>query len=192
MPAPSRGCWENGCKPPPRLLPMSRWRWMARPCGEPDRASRPLPIGFPSVPIRVRKRSGKCASTRKPTRIPVAKQVLPTLPIHQRVCTADALHTHAEFLRLMHALGAETVLTVKGNQPTLYEDLATYFADPQARYLQAETVDRRRGRTEVRTIKGSHEMNAYLASSWPFVAQVAQLTRTVTKAATTSTERVYP
>ena len=88
-------------------------------------------------------------------------------------------------------LGAETVLTIKGNQPTLYEDLATYFADPQARYLQAETVDRRRGRTEVRTIKGSHEMNAYLASSWPFVAQVAQLTRTVTKASKTSTEVVY-
>jgi DDE_Tnp_1-associated len=62
------------------------------------------------VPIRVRKRSGKCASTRKPTRIPVAKQVLPTLPIRQRVWTADALPTHAEFLRLMHALGAETVL----------------------------------------------------------------------------------
>jgi predicted transposase YbfD/YdcC len=93
----------------------------------------------------------------KTNEIPVAKQVLPTLPIRQRVCTADALHTHAEFLRLMHKLQAETVLTVKGNQPTLYADLATYFADPQARYLQAETVDRRRGRVEVRTIKVSTE-----------------------------------
>ncbi len=94
-------------------------------------------------------------------------------------------------MRLMHELQGETVLTVKGNQPTLYDDLATYFADPQARYLQAETVDRRRGRVEVRTIKGSHEMNAYLAPSWPFVAQVAQLTRTVTKAGKTTTEVVY-
>jgi predicted transposase YbfD/YdcC len=127
----------------------------------------------------------------KTNEIPVAKQVLPTLPIRQRVCTADALHTHAEFLRLMHDLQAETVLTVKGNQPTLYEDLSTYFADPQARYLQAETVDRRRGRTAIRTIKVSTEMNAYLAPSWPFVAQVAQLTRTVTKAGKTTTEVVY-
>src|SRR5438270_2703114 len=116
------GANHDGKLQPRRLLPMSRWRWMARPCEEPDLASRPLPICWPSVPIRVRKRSGKCASTRKPTRIPVAKQVLPVLPIWQRVCTADALHTHAEFLRLMHTLGAETVLTVKGNQPTLYED----------------------------------------------------------------------
>jgi predicted transposase YbfD/YdcC len=127
----------------------------------------------------------------KTNEIPVAKQVLPTLPIRQRVCTADALHTHAEFLRLMHKLQAETVLTVKGNQPTLYADLATYFADPQARYLQAETVDRRRGRLAVRTIKVSTEMNTYLAPAWPFVAQVAQLTRTVTKAGKTTSEVVY-
>ncbi len=111
--------------------------------------------------------------------------------LRERVCTADALHTHAEFQRLMHELQGDSLLTVKGNQPTLYADLATYFADPQARYLQAETVDRRRGRTEVRTLKVSTEMNAYLAPSWPFVAQVAQLTRTVTKAGKTTTEVVY-
>jgi hypothetical protein len=113
------------------------------------------------------------------------------LPIGQRVCTADALHTHAEFLRLVHELQGETVLTVKGNQPTLYADMATSFADPQARSVQAQTVGRRRGRLEVRTIKVSPEMNAYLAPAWPCVAQVAQLTRTVTKAGTTPTEVVY-
>ena len=127
----------------------------------------------------------------KTNEIPVAKQVLPTLPLQQRVCTADALHTHAEFVRLIHELQAETVLTVKGNQPTLYADLETYFAEPQARYLQAETIDRRRGRLEVRTIKVSTEMNAYLAATWPFVAQVAQLTRTATKAGKTTSEVVY-
>jgi len=127
----------------------------------------------------------------KTNEIPVAKQVLPTLPIRQRVCTADALHTHAEFLCLIHDLGAQTLLTVKGNQPTLYADLATYFADPLAHYQQVETVDRRRGRTEVRTLKVSTEMNAYLAATWPHIAQVAQLTRTVTKAGHPTTEIVY-
>src|SRR6266849_9199344 len=34
-------------------------------------------------------------------------------------------------------------------------------------------------------------MNAYLASSWPSIAQVAQLTRTETKAGKTTTEVVY-
>jgi predicted transposase YbfD/YdcC len=127
----------------------------------------------------------------KTNEIPVAQAVLPTLPIRHRVCTADALHTQIEFMRVMHEQQAETVLTVKGNQPTLYADLATYFADPQALYLQAETTDRRRGRAEVRTIKASTEMNSYLAPSWPYIAQVAQLTRTVTKAGKTTTEVVY-
>jgi predicted transposase YbfD/YdcC len=127
----------------------------------------------------------------KTNEIPVAKDVLPSLPIRGRVCTADALHTHAELLELMHELGADTVLTVKGNQPTLYADLETDFTDKQAQYVQAQTIDRRRGRTEVRTIKVSREMNAYLAGSWPFLSQVAQLTRTVTKAGQTSTEVVY-
>jgi predicted transposase YbfD/YdcC len=107
----------------------------------------------------------------KTNEIPVAQAMLPTLPIRQRVCTADALHTQTDFLRVIHEQQAETVLTVKGNQPTLYADLVTYFADPHARYLQAETTDHRRGRTEVRTIKVSTEMNAYLAPSWPYVAE---------------------
>lgn len=112
--------------------------------------------------------------SEKTNEIPVAKQELAHLPIAGRVCTADALHTHAAFLSLIHTLRGETVLTVKGNQPTLFADLTTSFADPHARYRQDETVDRRRGRTEVRTIKASTEMNAYLTASWPFVQQVAQ------------------
>ena len=107
----------------------------------------------------------------KTNEIPVAQAVLPTLPIRHRVCTADALHTQTAFMRVIHEQQAETVLTVKGNQPTLYADLATSFADPYARYLEAQTTDRRRGRTEVRTIKVSTEMNAYLAPCWPSVAK---------------------
>jgi predicted transposase YbfD/YdcC len=129
--------------------------------------------------------------SEKTNEIPVAKQELGHLPIQGRVCTADALHTHAEFVRLLHELKGETVLTVKGNQPTLFADLTTYFTDPHAHYLHDQTVDRRRGRTEVRTIKVSTEMNAYLAASWPLVAQVAQLTRVVTKSTVTTTEVVY-
>src|SRR6266849_291397 len=126
----------------------------------------------------------------KTNEIPVAKVVLPTLPMKLRVCTADALHTHAEFVRLIHELQADTVLTVKGNQPTLYADLAAYFADPLAQYHQAETTDRHRGRLEVRTIRVSTEMNDYLASSWPFIQQVAELSRRVTTTGQTTHEVV--
>lgn len=129
--------------------------------------------------------------SEKTNEIPVAKAVLPTLPIARRVTTADALHTHAEFMQLIHDQQGKCVLTVKQNQPTLYADLATYFADPHASCQCAETWDRRRGRVEHRVIRVSTEMNAYLSPGWPHVAQVAQVTRTVTKKGVTSREVVY-
>lgn len=127
----------------------------------------------------------------KTNEIPVAKAVMALIPVQERVCTADALHTHAAFMQVVHTYQGESLLTVKGNQPNLYADLATYFADPCAIFQEAETVDRRRGRHEVRHIRVSTEMNAYLAASWPLVSQVAEVTRTVTCKGETRSEVVY-
>jgi predicted transposase YbfD/YdcC len=119
------------------------------------------------------------AVSEKTNEIPVAQALLPCLPLAERVCTADALHTQKEFMQGVAALGGKTVLTVKNNQPTLYADLATYFADPHASFLQDATLDLHRGRVEKRSIRVSTEMNSYL-KDWPLVEQVAELTRTVT------------
>lgn len=129
--------------------------------------------------------------SEKTNEIPVAQKTLPSLPIAHRVCTADALHTQTEFMRVIHELHAETVLTVKDNQPTLHADLLAYFADPHAIVQTATTTDRHRGRKEQRSIRVSTELNTYLASSWPFVRQVAQLTRTITHHHKTTQEVVY-
>jgi predicted transposase YbfD/YdcC len=80
---------------------------------------------------------------------------------------------------------------VKLNQPTLYANLATYFADSQAHCQQAETWDRSLRRVEHRVIRVRTEMNSYLAPDWHLVAQVAEVTRTVTSKGETSTEVVY-
>jgi len=120
--------------------------------------------------------------SQKTNEIPIAKAVLPCLPLHPRVYTADALHAHAPFMQVAHAHSGASLLTVKGNQPTLYADLATYFSDPDtviAPYEQECSVDRRRGRVETRTIEVSCGMNDYLAPTWPLVRQVARLTRHV-------------
>ena len=129
--------------------------------------------------------------SEKTNEIPVAKAVLPTLPVAGRVVTSDALHTHADFMQITHDQRGKSLYTVKQNQPTLYAELATYFADPHAVCQQAETWDRRRGRVEHRVIRVSTELNSYLAPTWPLVAQVAQLTRTVTRKGETSIEVVY-
>lgn len=129
----------------------------------------------------------------KTNEIPIAQQLLPCLPVRGRVYTADALHTQVDFVELVQALHGEVVLTVKTNQPSLYADLATYFADPQARSETASTTEYQKGRKEIRTIKVSTELNTYLAARWPGIAQVAQLTRTVTtrRSGKTTVETVY-
>lgn len=132
------------------------------------------------------------AVSEKTNEIPVAQALLPCLPLAGRVCTADALHTHHAFMQFVDALEGKSVLTVKANQPTLYADLATYFADPHASCMQDATLDLHRGRMEKRSIRVSTEMNTYL-KDWPLVEQVAELTRTLTvrKTGNTSQEVVY-
>jgi predicted transposase YbfD/YdcC len=128
----------------------------------------------------------------KTNEIPVAYFLLPCLPVAGRVYTADALHTQVALLELIWRLGGYLVLVVKDNPPTLAADLATYFADPLARYECDSTTDFQRGRTERRSIKVSTEMNSYL-STWPHITHVAELQRTVTVRRTgkTTHEVVY-
>src|SRR5438270_13557523 len=121
---------------------MNPSRWTAKRCEEPERLRQQPPTCCRFVRITVRKRSCRCAKAEKTNEIPVAKAVLPTLPIAGRVTTADALHTHAEFMQVIHDQRGRCVLTVKKNQPTLYAGLATYFADPHASCQRAQTWDR--------------------------------------------------
>jgi predicted transposase YbfD/YdcC len=129
----------------------------------------------------------------KTNEIPMALMFLPALPVAGRIFTADALHTHVPFFLRVQQLEGDAVLVVKDNQPTLHEHLATYFADPLASFEEAETIDLQRGRKEVRHIKVTCALSDYLQPDWPGVAQVAQLTRTVTTKKTdkTTCEVVY-
>lgn len=129
----------------------------------------------------------------KTNEIPIALAYLPALPVAGHVFTADALHTHVPFFLRVQQLEGDVALIVKNNQPTLHEHLATYFADPLAAFAEAETIDLQRGRKEIRHIKVTCALADYLQPDWPGVAQVAQLTRTVTtkKTGKTTIEVVY-
>lgn len=127
----------------------------------------------------------------KTNEIPVAQALLPTLPLHGRVVTADALHTQVGFAQTVLDGGGHYLLTVKGNQPTLYDDIATAFGDRATRCRSARTTDRRRGRTEQRHLRTTTLLNDYLAPTWPQVGQVAQLTRQVRDKRGTHQEVVY-
>jgi len=132
----------------------------------------------------------------KTNEIPLAQALLPAFCTPGRVVTADALHTQTAFVATVRAHGGHVVLTVKGNQPTLFADIATLFADPLTITQTAQTTDRHRGRREQRQLRLSTELASFLHthSPWRDIGQVGELTRTVTTVTTatrTTREVVY-
>lgn len=116
----------------------------------------------------------------KTNEIPVARAILPYLQLRGRVVTADALHTCAETAHAILTQHADYLLVVKRNQPTLYDECVAFFSDPTARVGRTTTIDRRRGRTETRTLYVTTQLNTHLMrySAFPHIRQVACL-RTV-------------
>jgi predicted transposase YbfD/YdcC len=127
----------------------------------------------------------------KTNEIPVAQALLPYLSLQGRVVTADALHTQTAFGQGVLDQGGDYLLCVKGNQPTLYEAIALTFADPATRCAPTvHTLDRRRGRTDRRSIRATTDLNHYL-TVLPRVGQVAEVTRTSTTKDKTTQEVVF-
>lgn len=117
----------------------------------------------------------------KTNEIPVARSVLGWLLLHHRVVTADALHCQTDSAQAILDAGAEYLLCLKGNWPVQYDAVVTYFADPAAKTSDAVTIERQKGRREERRLRVTTELTAYLVG-FPQLAQVAQITRTVTDA----------
>ena len=130
------------------------------------------------------------AVSDKTNEIPVAQAVLPTLSLSDRVCTADALHTHRELCRLIREQGGHYLLVAKENEAHLYQALDWYFADPGPHDRTARTRERGRGRVEERRIQVTSELTDYLAA-WPGIQQQAQLIRTTQRQGKVQEETVY-
>ena len=72
---------------------------------------------------------GSAVTPSKTNEIPVARQLLRGLDLQGKITLADALHTQDESAQqILFEGGGDYLLTVKGNQPTLQENLATLFA----------------------------------------------------------------
>ena len=71
---------------------------------------------------------GQCAVDEKSNEIPAAPTLLAPMELTGMTVTADALHTQRELARLLvEEKGADYCFTVKDNQPTLKQDIATLF-----------------------------------------------------------------
>jgi predicted transposase YbfD/YdcC len=122
----------------------------------------------------------------KSNEIPAVRDLLKAFTdLTGAIVTVDAMHTQTDTAALIIARGANYVMTVKGNMPTLYSRLKKL---PWADVPATSTLTKGRGRRIRRTIKVA------AAPAWiefDGAVQVAQLRRTVTVNGKQTTEVVY-
>jgi predicted transposase YbfD/YdcC len=129
---------------------------------------------------------GQVAVDEKSNEIPAVRDLLKAFAdLAGAVLTIDAMHTQHDTARAILGRGADYVMTVKANMPTMYQQLKKL---PWARVPAVSSVSTGHGRRARRTIKIA------LAPAWiefDGAAQVAQLRRTVTKKGKKTVEVVY-
>ncbi len=99
--------------------------------------------------------TGQVAAADKTNEIGVSPDLLAELIIAGRVFTMDALLAQREIAQTIVEAKGDYVMIVKENQPTLHDDIATLFADPDvASYLddEASTKEKGHGRLETRVL----------------------------------------
>ena len=129
---------------------------------------------------------GQVAVDAKSNEIPAVRDLLKAFAsLAGAVITIDAMHTQHDTAQAIITRGADYVMTVKANMPTLYRQLKKL---PWAAVPAFSAVSTDHGRRARRTIKVA------LAPAWielAGAAQVAQLRRTVTRNGKKTVEIVY-
>src|SRR3954447_21344602 len=129
---------------------------------------------------------GQVAVAAKSNEIPAVRDLLAAFTnLAGAVITVDAIHTQTDTAELIIARGADYVMTVKANMPTLSKRLRKL---PWADIASNSTVTNDHGRRVRRTIKVA-AVPAWI--EFEGAAQIAQLRRTVTRNGKKTVEVVY-
>jgi predicted transposase YbfD/YdcC len=125
--------------------------------------------------------------------IPAVPELLALLTLDGCIVTADAMHCQKDTAQAILARGGDYVLTLKANQPALYEDVRLLLDDPQARPDDlASTTDGDHGRIETRRATIVHEVT-WLVETHPFpgLKAVGKVTATREQDGKTTTATRY-
>jgi hypothetical protein len=83
---------------------------------------------------------GSAVVEEKTNEIPVARELFAHLNLEERLVSLDALHTQDETARaLVLEHGADYLLTVKGNQPTVREQIEKLIPAPKTVFFPSST-----------------------------------------------------
>lgn len=116
---------------------------------------------------------GQQATAVKSNEKTAIPELLATLALEGCIVTIDAMGTQPDIAQAIRDRGADHILSVKSNQPTLAESMADFFATFQATpdkttHSFDEVVEKSHGRVEVRRCYAFNQID-YLASPerWP-------------------------
>jgi len=127
----------------------------------------------------------------KDNEISAASQLLRQVDLKGLVITGDAMFAQRSLSLQIVAAGGDYLWDVKGNQPTLQDDIETLFDAPESHTLSEQAVDWRaakpsiskgHGRLEERILTCSSLLKGY--GAFPHLAQVFKLETRVTNLAT--------
>jgi len=111
---------------------------------------------------------GQVQTDAKSNEITAIPKLLEVLALAGRVVTLDAMGCQTAIARTIQAKGGDYVLSLKGNQTRLHDEIVRFFADAQTRdfrdlpHTTAASVDADHGRLEVRRAWATDDL-AWLA-----------------------------
>lgn len=133
----------------------------------------------------------------KSNEIPALPKLMEILDLRGAIITADALNTQKDTVAKAVELGADYVLPVKGNHPTLYEEIDTLFKDAEKNGYRGvdaddyETVEKSHGRVEVRKYYSLDATELPSTKEWKNLQSVGKVIRYRTEKERTSVETEY-
>ena len=94
---------------------------------------------------------GEITVNEKSNEIKAVPELLDLFYLEDTIITADAMSCQTEIVKKIVSGEADYVISVKKNQPKLYEFTEAKFCDTKSRAKVTETEEHQHGRTEIRT-----------------------------------------
>jgi predicted transposase YbfD/YdcC len=128
----------------------------------------------------------------KSNEITAIPKVLELLDLEHKIITIDAMGCQRDICRQIVESEGNYVISLKGNQGTLHDDVILYLRDATNHELVNENNDKGHGRIEQRVAAVSHDIS-WLQDihEWPGLKAIGQITATVWKKGKETTETRY-
>jgi predicted transposase YbfD/YdcC len=135
---------------------------------------------------------GQVATDAKSNEITAIPKLLEMLDVHGCIVTIDAMGCQKEIADKIIARGADYVLSLKENQPSLLEDVRLYFQDETLQRQQTITMEKDHGRIEKRAYYLTSDIQwLQQRKEWPGIHAIGMVRSTVHTAENTSEETRY-